>query len=804
MGNKVSINTQIQCYHCGDDCNIKVVQYDEKQFCCSGCKSVYEILQQNNLCNYYSITQSPGKSQSKSAIPAYFDFLDEKETQEKLIHFKNKTQSHINLSIPNMHCSSCIWLLENLFRLHKGIASSRVHFLKKELKIVFEHDEISLKELIVLLKKIGYEPNLSVNDLQADNIKIVNRKQLYKIGIAGFCFGNIMMLSLPDYFSNGNFFKEPFLNNAFNYTALMLSLPVLFFCAKEFFVSSYQIIKQKQINIDVPIAFAILVAFLVSVFQIIISERMGYLDSMSGIVFFMLLGRFFQNRTYNQLTFQKNISSYLPLSVNIIEENIEKNISLQRIKIGDEIIVRHQEIVPTDSILLNESAWFDYSFVTGESAWVQKFQHEVIYAGAIQKSANSNMTISKKPSQSYITDLWNSNQANKFQLNNIQKTEKINLYFSAIVLILGITACMYWMFQNQYQLAFSSLITVWIVACPCALLLSSTFTNGNFLMLLSQNGLYVKNAAALEMLSKVNTFVFDKTGTLTKANQSHIDFVGKDLNRDEWNMIYTLSYQSIHPLSKAIKNYIQNTNMLFIENYKSYDGKGIEVDIDGKNVKLGSSNWLQVQENSNNHFTKVFVQIADEVLGYFEIKNEYRKNIFSVLTTLKSKYKLVLLSGDNDAEKKNLEKIFTEKDGLQFNCMPEQKTNAIREMQSQGNITMMIGDGLNDALAFEKSNIGMAVVEDDNHFLPSCDVILKAEKLSSLPSLMHFLKYANTILIICFVVSIVYNIIGLSFAMQGKLAPVVAAILMPLSTVSIVALSYFLSRYFAKRHQLNI
>ena len=269
-------------------------------------------------------------------------------------------------------------------------------------------------------------------------------------------------------------------------------------------------------------------------------------------------------------------------------------------------------------------------------------------------------------------------------------------------------------------------------------------------MLLSQNGLYVKNAAALETLSKVNTLVFDKTGTLTTANQSHIDFVGKDLNRDEWNMIYTLSYQSIHPLSKAIKNYIQNTNMLFIENYKSYDGKGIEADIDGKNVKLGSSNWLQVQENSNNHFTKVFVQIADEVLGYFEIKNEYRKNIFSVLTTLKSKYKLVLLSGDNDAEKKNLEKIFTEKDGLQFNCMPEQKTNAIREMQSQGNITMMIGDGLNDALAFEKSNIGMAVVEDDNHFLPSCDVILKAEKLSSLPSLMHFLKYANTILIICF------------------------------------------------------
>ncbi len=804
MGNILSTTTNVSCYHCGDSCLSNIIQYDEKNFCCSGCKTVYDILRQNQMCNYYSITQNPGSSQKRVHLNTYYDFLDEVHIQEKLIFFKEKNQTHVKFSIPNMHCSSCIWLLESLQRLNAGVVSSRVTFLEKEVDIVFNHNEISLKELVILLKKIGYEPNLSFDELSKKQTTKQTRRALYKIAVAGFCFGNIMMLSLPDYFSGGKFFNDNLLNNAFNYIALFLSLPVLLYAAEEFFISSWQILKQRQINIDVPITLAIVIAFVMSVVQIVFYHRMGYLDSMSGIVFFMLVGRFFQNKTYSYLTFQKNLSSYLPIAVNKYEHGVEKNIALVDANIGDEIIIRHQEVVPADGILMQDSAWFDYSFVTGESNWIEKRQYEVIYAGAIQQNGTSLIKITKKPSQSYITQLWNSKQAKKYESNTVFTTERINLYFSSIVLILGMVACIYWCTQGRYQSGLTALITVWIVACPCALLLSSTFTFGNLLHILAENGMYIKNASVLEKMKKVNTLVFDKTGTLTHSNQSKVDFVGRELTAREWKEIYSLSYHSIHPLSKAIRQFVGEMESFHVSEFKSYDGKGIAGIIDGHPVRLGSQKWLQVANRTADNITKVFAELHGEVVGYFEIKNEYRKGIFNALLQLKTHFKLYLLSGDNNAEENQLKSIFDEDDGLKFNQLPEQKTHHIEQLQRKGDVVMMIGDGLNDAQAFERSDIGVAIIENENNFLPACDVILKVDQLPRLKNLLNYIQNAKNILVVCFAISLIYNIIGLSYAMQGMLTPVVAAVLMPISTVSIVGVSFLLSRILAKTNNLNI
>lgn len=804
MATIISSATDLTCYHCGDVCLSTIIQFDEKHFCCSGCKTVYDILRQNQMCTYYSITQNPGISQKKVIFNTYYDFLDEPHIQEKLIYFKENHQTHVKFSVPNMHCSSCIWLLESLHKLHAGIISSRVTFLEKEVDIVFNHEEISLKEVVILLKKIGYEPNLSFDELSKKQSKKLTRKALYKIAIAGFCFGNIMMLSLPDYFSGGKFFDDTLLNMAFNYLSLFLSLPVLFYAAAEFFVSSWQVLKQKQINIDVPITLAIVVAFIMSVIQIVFYDRMGYLDSMTGIVFFMLVGRFFQNKTYSYLTFQKNLSSYLPIAVNKYEHGVEKNIALVDANIGDEIIIRHQEVVPADGILMQERAWFDYSFVTGESNWVEKQQHEVIYAGAIQQNGTSLLKITKKPSQSYITQLWNSKQSRKYETNTILTTEKINLYFSTSVLLLGLLACLYWCAMGQYQTGFTALITVWIVACPCALLLSSTFTFGNLLHILGDNGMYIKNASVLEKMKNVNTLVFDKTGTLTHSNQSKVSYLGRELTAREWKEIYSVSYHSIHPLSKAIRQFVNETESFHVSGFASHDGKGISGMVEGRLIRLGSQEWLQVRNGKADNITKVYAELNGEVVGFFEIKNEYRKGIFNALQQLKSHFKLHLLSGDNNAEESHLKPIFDDEDGLKFNQLPEQKTLHIEQLQRKGQVVMMIGDGLNDAQAFEKSDIGMAIIENENNFLPACDVILKVNQLPKLKSLLNYIQNAKTILLTCFAISVIYNLIGLSYAMQGLLTPVVAAILMPISTVSIVGISFLLSRIFAKTNNLNI
>lgn len=798
------ISPKIHCYHCGDICQNTIIQYDDKDFCCTGCQSVFQILSENNLCNYYAITHNPGATQKNTHTTSYYDFLDDQSTIEKLIKFRNGRVVHLNFTIPHMHCSSCIWLLENMCKLNQGISSSKVDFLQKQLQIVFDEEKISMKEIVIWLKKIGYEPNLSLEDLTAKQTTKSNRSQLYKIGIAGFCFGNIMMLSLPHYFSEGHFFADGMLNRLFNYLTVALSLPVFFYCAEEFFVSSYQIIKQKKINIDVPITLAIVIAFIVSLVLTFGYNKLGYLDSMSGIVFFMLLGRFFQNKSYNYLTFQKTFASYLPIAVNKKINGVEKSTPLTQILVGDEIVTRHLEVVPADAILMDENAWYDYSFVTGESNWIEKHRGETIYAGAIQQSTATILKVSKNPTQSYITDLWNSNQQLKFQSNTVLTTEKINIYFSAIVLGLGILSMIYWSIKGQYAVGLTSLITVWIVACPCALLLSSTFTYGNILTILASNGLYIKNAAVLERMKKVNILVFDKTGTITETSASNVDFIGRDLIHDEQTLAYSLAFQSTHPLSRAIVNYIEINELFSVENFNSINGKGIEGMIDGKKIMLGSENWVGVTKENKFNYSTVFFKINDEIVGYFEIKNKYRAGITELLNSFKQHYDIHLLSGDNPVEKENLEKIFTNSSTLNFNQTPEQKTAYIKKLQDENKVVMMIGDGLNDANAFEKSDVGMAVLEDENNFLPSCDVILLANKMNTLNAFMQFIGTAKIILISCFLVSVIYNVVGLSYAMQGKLTPVVAAVLMPISTISIVGMSFLLSRYFAKRNNLSL
>lgn len=788
------------CYHCGEIVQGPLLQFDEKSFCCVGCKSVYEILQSHNLCGYYSLTPNPGTPQQQTHVNTYYDFLDDIAVREKLIYFQDGSNQYVKFTLPGMHCSSCIWLLENLCKINKGVVSATVNFMEKEISLVFNQDHITLKELVLLLKKIGYEPRLSLEDLTTKQDKKVDRQQLYKIAISGFCFGNIMMLSLPDYFSDGDFLNDALLNTVFNYLTLVLALPVFFYTAREFFVSSWQQVRLGKLNIDIPIALAILITFMVSVYRIVFLNQLGYMDTMAGIVFFMLLGRFFQNKSYYYLTFQRSVSSYLPVAVHIIEGNQEINLPITKLEIGQNLIVRQQEVVPADSVLMSERAWFDYSFVTGESNWVEKNQHETIYAGAILKSPVVNLLVSKKPSQSYITRLWNSRQQAKFQSNTLLTTERINVWFSGIVLLLGVLACIYWVWQGEPSIGLRALVTVWIVACPCALLLCSTFTHGNMLTLLANRGIYIKNAAVLEVLHKIDTLVFDKTGTLTNTHHAHVDFIGRCLTAEEKQRIYSLANLSIHPLSKSVASFLACRTPTEVIDFVSVEGKGIQGTIDGINVKLGSASWLQVGSTLQNRYTKVFVAFEQEVLGYFEIKNEYRSGILDAFSSLQRTYDLHVLSGDNDAERETLQQVVPHDHQLNFNCLPEQKTAYVDALQKKGKTVLMIGDGLNDMNAFEKSNVGMAVIEDEHHFLPASDVIIRAERLADMDTILLFIRKSRLMLFITFGVSIIYNVIGLSYAMQGVLTPVVAAVLMPISTVSIVGLSFFLSRFYAKRY----
>ena len=292
------------CYHCGEDCSTTPLLFDEKIFCCNGCKTVYEIFSSNNLSYYYDLQSAAGATPKK--IEGKYDFLDSEAIIERLSEFNDHNLQIVNLYIPHIHCSSCIWVLENLNKLNPLISNSQVDFPKKTLRISYNSEKTSLKDIVILLAHIGYEPYISLDDFD-NKKKEVNRTLIYKLGIAGFAFGNVMFLSFPEYFdlssskNNGGEFWLNEYQNIFRWLMFVFSLPVVFYAGSDYFVSAYKGLRSKLLNIDVPIALGILVLFGRSTLEIIFDWGSGFFDSLTGLIFFLLLGKFFQQKTYSFL-----------------------------------------------------------------------------------------------------------------------------------------------------------------------------------------------------------------------------------------------------------------------------------------------------------------------------------------------------------------------------------------------------------------------------------------------------------------------------------------------------------------------
>ena len=221
------------CFHCGETCDSSI-EVDGYFFCCEGCGFVYSLLKENGLCNYYDLNSTPGIKVKGKFNSDKFSYLDTAEAQLKLLTFRDEKQSQVNFYLPQMHCASCIWLLENLHSIQPGILFSKTNFQRKEISIAFDHSQASLRQVVELLAFIGYEPYISLDDSEERKNKKIDRRQFYKIGVAAFCFSNIMMLSFPEYFSSGNI-DEQTLKHLFSYLNLILALPVFFYSASDFF-----------------------------------------------------------------------------------------------------------------------------------------------------------------------------------------------------------------------------------------------------------------------------------------------------------------------------------------------------------------------------------------------------------------------------------------------------------------------------------------------------------------------------------------------------------------------------------------
>jgi len=786
----------LNCYHCGDVCETASFIFDEKNFCCNGCKTVYEIFSSNNLKYYYELQSGAGSTPSTPSQS--YDFLDNQEILSKLLIFNEGNHQIVELKIPNVHCSSCIWILENLGQLHSAITKSEVNFPKKKVRISYRKTDFSLKNLVELLAKIGYEPNLRLEDYDHKQEQ-KNRSLIYQLGIAGFAFGNVMFLSFPEYFEIQEFWLDQY-KVTFRWLMFAFSLPVMFYAARDYFVSAYKGLRIKLLTIDVPIALGIFTLFIRSTVDIVFDLGSGFFDSLTGLVFFLLLGRYFQQQTYNFLSFERDYKSYFPMAVTkILSDGSEESIAVYRIQKGDRLWIRNMELIPVDGLLLEGRAQLDYSFVTGESDAVMKEKGELLFAGGKQMGAAFEMKALKSVSQSYLTQLWSNVAFSKNKISEFQTlTDSISKRFTVIVLSIAVVASIFWMWYDPSKVL-NVFTAVLIIACPCAIALAAPFTLGNMLRIFGQHKFYIKDTNTIERMAQINAAIFDKTGTLTSTHNNTICYEGIPLTSDETAILKQTLRASNHPLSHQLYRILKSNNILTLDEFYEEIGYGIEGKWEAHSIKVGSANYIGKAVNNSFKDTSVHICADSEYKGCFVFKNEYRKGVSQVFKKLSDVVTLTVLSGDNNGEQITLEKLLPKETKLHFNQKPEQKLNFIKTLQDKGEKVVMIGDGLNDAGALAQSDVGIVISENINVFSPACDGILDADQFLRIPDYFQMAKQAMQIIKWSFLVSLCYNLIGLYFAITGQLAPVIAAVLMPISSITIVVFTTIATTILGKK-----
>lgn len=802
----VKNESKLACYHCGTDCGTYPIVSEGKSFCCEGCKTVYEILEEGGLCQYYQLGEKAAVRGGEGAFEEEYAWLDTPSITQALITFSDGTRTHVRFNIPQIHCSSCIWLLEKLYKLHPSIVSSRVNFLRREVSIEYQQSEISLSEIAALLSRLGYPPDIHLDDLEQSETPPRKVSRIYyQLGIAGFCFGNIMLFSFPEYLSWGEL--DAGYGQFFGWLNLLLALPVFFYSARDYFLSAWTSIRQGGLNIDVPISIGILALFTRSLYEIVSQTGEGYMDSMVGLVFFLLIGKWFQQRTYERLSFDRSYRSYFPVAVIRQEGPEQKRVPINELNKGDIILIKQGEIIPADSVLLSGQAAIDYSFVTGESEPVEKMQGEWVYAGGRQTGPGILMQLSKPVSQSYLTQLWEQHQPAHIE-GTQAIADRVARAFTPAILLIALAAGLFWLSEGIPK-AINVFTAVLIVACPCGIALTSPFALGNAMRWMARARMYLKDAQVVESMAQVSHIVFDKTGTLSTKGEERPVFEGEPLSETSLQLLRSLTAQSNHPVSQALFQFAGPGPLFSVTSLHQVPGEGVYGTLAGRQVALGKKSfvaqWGPVPEEKDTPGRPTYFMIDGVYVGRFVLTSTFRPGWQEMVASLGRHFGLSVLSGDNEKDRKALAEVFPAGTPLKFHQSPFDKQAFVQALQASGEKVMMVGDGLNDAGALQESQVGVAVADNVNNFTPACDVIMDAALLPDLTQYLSFASNSLKVVRMGYGISLLYNIVGLAIAVQGYLSPVIAAILMPLSSLTVVlfatAATFWLGRRLPYREE---
>jgi len=767
---------------------------EDKQlsFCCKGCQGVYHLLNAEGLDTFYDKlgdTKLHPANQNSEDLEKF----DLEGFKNKYIRTDEDRLCEINLIIEGIHCSACVWLNEKVLHKTDGVIETSINYTNNKAKVVWDPEVLKLSQIIETIRSIGYNAYPYDPKLQEERA-ISTRKTYYtRILVAVFGSMNIMWLAIAHYAGYFSGIQQSF-KDILNVAEFILATPVLFYSGWIFFKGAYYGYKNNIVNMDTLVASGALSAYIYSIYAMLSQKGEVYFDSVVMIITFVLVGKYLEVLSKKHaVDTLDGIMGSTPTEVTIIDAGVKSLVSVENVVVADVLELKPGEKVVIDGEVIWGQGSFDESSLTGENEPVYKQQGDAVLSGSLCLDSLLHYRATKDASNSMLTSIVNLLEESITKKPRIEQlANTVSGYFSSIILLIALFTFAGWYFWvGSFEHALIVGISVIVIACPCALGLATPMATLVGISIAAKRGILFKEASFLETMAKSDILALDKTGTITEGKPSVINTeIFADLDP---SLLHALVNTSNHPISKGIANYLEKEyetiHTLNLEEINSIEAKGLKASYNGKQLMGGNAQLLQAEEISveTDSPNALFFFAIDQILiARFELSDTIREGAKEAIKNIQELgVKVVMLTGDHEQSAQSVaSQVGIEE--VHAKLLPQDKAALVDRFHKEKHVVVMVGDGINDAIALASSDIAIAMGNGADVAISVSDIVLLDEKPASIYESYKLSRRTYGAVKENLGFSLLYNVVAVPLAVMGFVNPLVAALSMSLSSLVVV------------------
>ncbi|WP_421236479.1 heavy metal translocating P-type ATPase [Aeromonas jandaei] len=795
------------CFHCGEpvpansgySLEIKGIV---RPMCCPGCQAVAETIMECGLASYYDHRTAPGiKGELVPEELAALTHYDLAEVQQEFVTDSGtgrEATREIQLTVEGLTCAACAWLIERHLMTLSGLRYINVNTTTHRARIKWDPAQLSLSDILKGFAKIGYRAYpFQTHQQEALYAKEV-RSYMFRLALAGLGSMQVMMCAVALYMDLFISVEDEFMVY-FKWISLLLSTPIMIYSAQPFYINAWRSLKQGHLSMDVSVSLALIGAFIASMWATVFNTGEVYYDSITMFVFFLLLGRFLELRARRKASeSSSNLARLVPIMATLIDQDGEREVAAKTLQVGDRVRVLAGATLPADGVIVAGEASLNEAMLTGEQLPLFKQRGDLVYAGTINTDAPLQIRVTHRIEESRISQIMRlQDHALDDKPAIAQMADQLSRHFILVLLIIAAAVWTFWHFHQPEQ-AFWIALAVLVATCPCALSLATPTALTSATANLTRNGILLRRGHVLDILTKANRIVMDKTGTLTTGEiRLSATTALSTLDADRClSIARALEAQSEHPIARAFRLPADEVALLpQASEITPVIGHGITGLVDGVRYRIGSASWLGIESDDNaQHGLAIYLADEQQLLARFELDDTLRPDAKALIDAFKAAgLQTTILTGDSSAQADEIARILGV-DELVKGVTPDGKLAYLKAREAEGEISIMVGDGINDAPVLAGAHASFAMAGGTDLAKNSADAILLADDLSRLLDARRLALRTRKIIIENFTWSIGYNLLVLPLAACGWLPPYLAAAGMSLSSLIVVTNSMRLNR----------